>query len=244
MITTPSPQIIPLNQPGTVVANRELARLTDELALRVSLTPPFLRHVTAESLLSVRRHVLDFSLGQAEAVLAALHNVNSAIENARHRYGNYDLPAILETIAQSSRREIRLLAAREAALPGRHSLYLYQSSVLTVTLQTWDPGKWTAWHDHSCDRISLQMIEGYVREMRYESGRTETLTRTIGGIYTVDPTIPHRLGDGNGISLHAYFPELEWMTMYRETDSGALALARGMPIAVDRWKKSPLLRIA
>jgi hypothetical protein len=244
MIATPPPQILPSNQPGTAAANRELARLTDALALRVSLTPRYLQHLNAESLLSVRRSVFDFSLGQAEAALSALQRVNTIIEHARHRYGNYDLPSILETVTKSARQEIRLLATREAVQPGRHSLYVYQSSVLTVALQTWDPGKWTAWHDHSCDRISLQVVEGYVREMRYESGRTETFTRTVGGIYTGDPTVPHRVGDGNGISLHAYSPELEWMTLYRETDSGSLALAQGMPIPVDRWKQSSLLRLA
>jgi hypothetical protein len=191
--------------PGTASANRALAHLTDQLAKRSSLTPRILRHLAAEHLVFLRRQSLAFSLAQFETALYALQSVNARIENALNRCGSHDLPTLLDAVTGSARTEIQLLTVRDSRLWERHSIYLYRSAALTVALQTWDPGKWTSWQDHSRDRLAFQVIEGSVQEMRYVEGTVEVFTRTRG-IYTAPAAALHRLGDGSGISLHALAP--------------------------------------
>jgi hypothetical protein len=215
---------------GIADANRALARYTDILAQCAVLTPRYLRSVSAEPIIAGRLPGEEFSRGQAEATLSALRTVNALIEDTLHQYGDGKLSVVLETVSRSAPAEIRLLAAREATLTDRHSLYLYQSAALTLTLQTWYPGMWTAWHDHACERLAFQVVEGYLQEMRYEGRTVNTFWRAADNIYTCNPTTPHRIGDGSGISLHAYAPWLEQMARFAETPSGDLAIRAGRPV--------------
>jgi hypothetical protein len=196
-----------ITAPGAA-ANRALAHLTDQLAKRISLTPRILRHLTAEHLVFLRRESPAFTPAQFEGALHALQYVNARIENALNRYGSHNLTVLLDAVTESAYPEIQLLATRNSQHWERHSMYLYRSAALTVTLQTWAPGQWTAWQGNSCARLAFQVVEGSVQEMRYVEETVEIFTRTRGA-YTADPAALCRFGDGNGITLHGEVPHQE-----------------------------------
>jgi hypothetical protein len=157
--------------------------------------------------------------------------LNATIEAAlRGGRGVGDLPGLLTTVVRDQERPIRLLARRDSARPERHALYVYRSPALTVTLQAWDPGKWTPWHDHGCDALALAVVAGRVREEWFDGEGVRREARTEGDIVSADPAAPHRVGGGDGITLHAYTPELTGMTLYRATPVGDLWLDRGLPV--------------
>ncbi len=211
-------------------ANRALSRSVDELILAEPLTPSYLRRISVQSVLAAALPGERFSLRQAEMAIGAFRTVNARIDHALDRYSEDDLERVLEHVTRNTLGEIRFLSVRDTTLTDRHALCLYQSTGLTLTLQTWDIGKWSSWHDHSCSRLALHMIEGHVWEMRYEGGRINTFRRVAGDFYSGDPTAPHRVGNGRGISLHAYLPWLKSMTHFAQTSSGNLALRRGHPM--------------
>lgn len=200
-------------------ANRALARHTENLAISKVLTPQHLRSLSTEQILAGRRDDETFSREHVEFSLSALRKVNCLIEHALKRYGESNLPQILKFLSRTIQGEIRTLTLQEEKRKERQFLPLYQSAAMTLSLATWVPGKWTDWHDHSCEHLAFMVVEGGVYEKRYERQRITTLYRSSGNVYTGNPGTPHRVGGGSGISLHAYSPCLEQMTRFVEIPS-------------------------
>jgi len=208
-------------------ANRALVRLTDALAQSGPLTPRRLARLTPDHLRTVVQGDAPFSAREAADALDALRSLNEAVEAARsRRTGIGDLPHLLAAVTREAAPAIRLLSDREPERPERHALYAYRSGTLTVTVQGWDPRKWTPWHDHDCDALAVLVVEGSVREERLERDRIRRYRWGTGAVSTGDPAAPHRIGGGSGITIHAYTPKLAAMTIYAQKPSSNLVALR------------------
>jgi hypothetical protein len=155
-----------------------------------------------------------FSGREAAAALDALRVLNAAVDDAHHRTGSRHPSRLLDSIAWNAAPAIRILAEHDPGRRERHALYAYRSGLVTVTVQAWDPDKWTPWHDHDCEALAIAVVEGNVREERFEQGRLRRSRWDTGSGFTGDPAAPHRIGGGAGITVHAYAPELAAMNVY------------------------------
>ena len=123
----------------------------------------------------------------------------------------------------------RSLAQAVAALnwkDGRPMVRLQKGGpqVPTIWLLGWRPGDSTEIHDHDDSEVGVLCLDGRVTEDIYPySGKAYFLRRELGenGLVSIPSPYYHRVGNlphnrENALTLHAYYPKLDKMTLYRE----------------------------
>ncbi|TWP36086.1 cysteine dioxygenase [Leekyejoonella antrihumi] len=99
---------------------------------------------------------------------------------------------------------------------------------LEVWVMTWPPGVSTGWHDHGDVAGAYVVLSGAFRESAWSGGAVHSRELSAGDERSFAAGHLHDLanvGDGFGLTIHAYSPALTQMTPYEWVDGKPVPIA-------------------
>lgn len=162
------------------------------------------------------------------AIEAELYRPNQGIEVVGRRELSIMLSRLLDP-HHSIRAEVQKAIQELSLQSGRPMTLLHPGTahLPTLWLLGWRPGDHTEIHDHDRSEVAVAVVQGSVVEDIYPFwGKSYFLRRNLGAgnVVTLPAPYCHRVGalptaEGLSVTLHAYFPILNHMRMYREFGS-------------------------